>query len=73
MVREDGTAKRLRSDSATVQLRLFQELVEQGPECAERVVEQLREILDSFVGQLDAVRQEGRAESPPTAQASSAA
>ena len=52
---------------------LFQELVEQGPECAERIVEHLRETLDSFVGKLDAVRQEGRAEAPPVAQAAGTA
>ncbi len=52
---------------------VFQELVEHGAGCAERIVEHLQETLASFVAKLEAVRQEGRAETPVAAEAASTA
>jgi hypothetical protein len=52
---------------------LFQELVEQGPDCADRIVAQMQEALTTFVDALEAARAEGRAETPTTSADSTAA
>ena len=46
---------------------LFEELVEQGPECVDRIVGQLHEALTAFVSSLEAAREHGRAEMPAAA------